>query len=117
MLIQEVAMYKTKYNDGFNVEINIDDDMLNFDIPTLALQVLVENSLKHNSILTDKPLHLKIYSQQRTIIVSNNITKKKNVISDTTGLKNLEIRYKILSNKSIVIEQTDTDFKVTIPLL
>ena len=112
-----IYMYKTKYNEGFQVVINIDENLLNFEIPPLALQTLVENSLKHNAILPGQPLIVKIDSHNTYITVCNNITKKKTVFSDETGLKNLGTRYKLLSNKDIDIEQTETEYKVTVPLL
>lgn len=112
-----IYMYKTKYDEGFQVIINIAEDLLNFEIPPLALQTLVENSLKHNAILPSQPLTIKIYSQQKQITVCNNITKKKETFSDVTGLKNLRTRYKLLSNKDIDIAQTASEYKVTVPLL
>jgi len=112
-----IYLFRTKYDDGFQVIIDIDDDLLKLKIPPLALQMLVENSIKHNIILSDRPLIVKIYSNETNLIVSNNINKKKDVNSESTGLKNINTRYKIISDKSIKIEQSETEFKVTLPLL
>ena len=112
-----IYLFKTKYDDGFQVIINIENDLLNLKIPPLALQILVENCIKHNVILTGHPLIVKIYSNQTNLIVSNNINKKKDVNSESTGLNNLNTRYKIISDKSIQIEKLETEFKVTLPLL
>jgi len=112
-----IYLFRTKYDEGFQVIIDIDDDLLKLKIPPLALQMLVENSIKHNIILSDRPLIVKIYSNETNLIVSNNINKKKDVSSESTGLKNINTRYKIISDKSIKIEQSETEFKVTLPLL
>ncbi|MHA7112398.1 sensor histidine kinase [Sunxiuqinia elliptica] len=112
-----IYMFKTKYGDGFQVIIDINSDFLKLEVPPLALQVLVENSIKHNAISPSLPLIVKIYSSQHKIVVSNNITQKKNLSSDSTGLKNLDARYRILADKEISIEHSETEFRVTIPLL
>ncbi len=112
-----IYMFKTKYDDGFQVKIDIANDLLHRKIPPLALQILVENSIKHNAILPGQPLIIKIYTTDNELIISNNINKKNNVSSELTGLKNLNTRYKILANKSIIINSNETEFKVALPLL
>jgi LytS/YehU family sensor histidine kinase len=112
-----IYMFKTKYDDGFQVKIDIANDLLHRKIPPLALQILVENSIKHNAILPGQPLIIKIYTTDNELIISNNINKKNNVSSELTGLKNLNTRYKILANKSIIINSNETEFKVVLPLL
>ena len=42
-----IYLIKTRYRDRFGIDIAIDDTYLNYDIPALTLQLLVENAVKH----------------------------------------------------------------------
>ncbi len=44
----------------------------------MALQILVENAVKHNIASNSKPLHIRIYiNDQNKLVVENNLQKKK----------------------------------------
>lgn len=112
-----IYVYRTKYANGFNVELDIDEAMLMFEIPPLTLQILVENAIKHNAILPDNPLCIQIKAKAGKVTVKNNITTKKDSFSTTTGLKNIKKRYELISNQNVFVEQNATEFIVTVPLL
>ncbi len=88
-------------------------------IPPLAMQILVENAIKHNVISEDDPLTIKMFKQNNHIVVENNLQKKALVTEGSTGigLDNITKRYEFLSNQKIVIEETQTSFIVKLPLL
>ncbi|MDE6493500.1 MAG: histidine kinase [Bacteroidales bacterium] len=88
-------------------------------IPSLSLQLLVENALKHNVVSSMKPLDIKVgFSEDlRYLIVSNNLNPKKNVQSLGTGLGNLSKRYLLLAGKEIVVEKNLHSFIVKLPML
>jgi two-component system, LytTR family, sensor kinase len=89
-------------------------------IPPMALQLLVENAVKHNEISTKKPLKIVInWAENGTsITVHNNLNPKKQV-EETSGLGlfNLQSRYELIDNQSIVIKKETSFFSVTIPIL
>jgi sensor histidine kinase YesM len=88
-------------------------------IPPLALQILVENAIKHNVISEDDPLTIRMFIQDNHIVVGNNLQKKIRPTEASTGigLDNITKRYEFLSNQKIRIAETATNFVVKLPLL
>jgi hypothetical protein len=83
-----------------------------------ALQLLIENAIKHNAVNADKPLIIKLETDPEHVWVSNNIIPKYGKIESTgLGQKYLRQQYLDLSGKQISIEQTTDEFKVTLPLI
>ena len=86
-------------------------------IPPLAIQILVENAIKHNVVSTAKPLEIHINYKRSDIEVSNVINLKKTKDSTGTGLANLKARYAFLSNIPVEISNQGGVFKVLLPIL
>jgi LytS/YehU family sensor histidine kinase len=88
-------------------------------IVPLALQLLIENAIKHNVIAEDQPLTIKIYGTQHSIVVENNLQRKLVVAEESSGigLENIRGRYAFLTSEKVKIEESETAFKVEIPLL
>ena len=60
----------------------------------------------------------RIYIENNQMIVRNNLQKMAHQLASTqTGLKNLNERIKLISNKELIIEETLSDFIVKLPLL
>ena len=112
-----IALHKERIGDGLQVNINIDDTDLQKEIPPMALQLLVENAIKHNAVNRNHPLYIDISSENKAIIVRNNLNKKDTTYSTQTGLKTLDAQYKMLAGKSISINEDGSYFTVTLPLL
>lgn len=86
-------------------------------VPSCCLQILLENIVKHNQGNEQEPLHTVILVTENFIQIQNEIREKivQNEYSGT-GLQNLNQRYQLLSNQSIVIELTQS-FIVKLPLI
>lgn len=108
-----------RFEESLQVNINIPDEYLSFQIPPLSLQLLVENAIKHNTISPDRPLHISILTNNSpSLIVKNNFQPKKVPEEGTgTGLNNIRERYKLLIHKPIEILNDQSTFSVTLPLL
>jgi two-component system, LytTR family, sensor kinase len=93
--------------------------LLEYKIPPLALQILLENSIKHNEISKRNPLEISIRStDNNSMVVTNNINKKYAPEPGTgLGLANLTNQYLILCGKEIVIRNNEQTFSVEIPLI
>lgn len=108
---------KERFEDGLNIDINIDDDAIRKLIPPLSLQILIENAVKHNIVSWEKPLQIEIYNEDDFIIVKNNLQPKASTLSFGIGLNNIKKRYDLLNNKNIEIKQDENFFIVKLPLI
>jgi LytS/YehU family sensor histidine kinase len=119
--ILEAYCYMLKGRFGENLSIDIQIDQLHFCmyIPPFSLQIIVENCVKHNIVSKDKPLFIKIFSNQaKQITILNNLQPKNSVeTSSRVGLANIEKRYQYLSGQHIEIIETPETFNVIIPLI
>ena len=112
-------LLQIRHDDKLNLQTEVDghDDRV-IMIPPLALQILVENAIKHNEFNHENPLEIKILMNNQYLKVSNNMKPKPYLVNSTgIGLKNLSSRYKLLCNKDIIIESTDATFTVKLPLI
>ncbi|WP_297798160.1 2TM domain-containing protein [uncultured Eudoraea sp.] len=105
------------------------EDSIIFDIPEkcsnpeakivpLSLQLLLENAVKHNIVTSSRPLHIKVFEEGNSLVIQNNLQEKQVVKkSSGVGLRNIQQRYSILSNKEVQITKTAKDFSVVLPIL
>ena len=84
----------------------------------LSLQLLLENTVKHNVASESKPLHIRIYEKGDYLIIENDFQKKE-VLQDRkgVGLQNIVDRYSIITNRKVNVAQTEKHFRVAIPML
>lgn len=84
----------------------------------LSLQLLLENTVKHNVVSEQKPLHIRIFEQEGYLVVQNDYQKKE-VLQDRrgVGLQNIISRYAIITRRKVAIEQTEKHFTVKLPTL
>jgi histidine kinase/2TM domain-containing protein len=84
----------------------------------LSLQLLLENTVKHNVVSEKKPLHIRIFIEGDYLNIQNNLQKKE-VLQDRrgVGLQNIVSRYGIITRKAVYVEQDEKAFTVRIPIL
>jgi hypothetical protein len=111
-------LLKTRFGNNLEVNIDVPQEKLNKKIVPLSLQLLMENAIKHNIVSADKPLHIDVFAQNGSLVVSNNL-QIKNQITESTGigLDNIRNRYRLLSEKPVLVTANDTNFTVSIPLI
>ncbi|MEM8939510.1 MAG: histidine kinase [Bacteroidota bacterium] len=110
-----VFLQKIRFGD--NLKFELSENMSKGSIPPLALQLLVENAIKHNVISDDHTLTIKVELQEEYCIITNNIKEKLTKDSTEIGLNNLKERYKYLSNKEVILFNDGKKFEVKIPIL
>lgn len=114
LFLQEI-----RFDDKLKVNILIDGYEQKM-IPPMALQMLMENAIKHNTIAEEEPLTIDIYVENKdTLVVKNNLQKKNIPIEESAGvgLKNITARYEFLSETKVEIQETASEFIVKLPLL
>ena len=84
----------------------------------LSFQLLLENTVKHNVVSEQKPLHIRIFIENDYLVIQNDYQKKE-VLQDRqgVGLQNIINRYGIITNRKVLIEQNEKTFTVKIPIL
>jgi LytS/YehU family sensor histidine kinase len=112
-----IYLQKIRFAEKLTIDIQLEN--VNSQIAPLALQILVENAIKHNIVSEDDPLQVKIYPDNGFIAVENNLQKKSMGVEPSAGvgLENICRRYEFLSDKKVeILEDTDR-FLVKLPIL
>lgn len=113
-----VYLNQIRFGNNLRIEINIPQEYQNQYIVTLSAQMLVENCIKHNVISEKNPLYISVFVRDKKLTVRNNLQRKcLNTDSNGIGLNNISRRYKLVTNESVDILETDTEFMVSIPIL
>lgn len=117
----QTYMYLLKQRFPYSVELKteIDERWNNAFVVPVALQMLIENAIKHNVLSTQKPLEIKIKANgTNELEVTNNIQPKlTKEPSSNIGLTNINQRYELITGKRIKILETEKEFKVSLPLI
>ena len=113
-----VFILQSRFEEGLRVNIRLDPGCLHRKILPFALQLLVENAVKHNVISYTEPLVIDIYHQEGNLVVENDLRPRVNGQGGySTGLHNLAKRYRLSAGKEIRITRETLKFKVQIPFL
>ncbi|MGZ4055111.1 MAG: sensor histidine kinase [Bacteroidia bacterium] len=114
-----LEIQKVRFKEGLIYSIDIEDEVIkNAKLPTFAIQLLIENAIKHNVLTAKNPLIIEIsITDKKEIRVCNNLQEKSSTENSMQiGLKNLSERYKLLIKKDITINKTTHKFEVLLPL-
>ncbi len=113
-----VYLYELRFTNMLKFEINIAEELNDCLIAPMTIQMLIENAVKHNIVSKKKQLIVKISSTDGYLLVSNNLQKKQiKEYSSQLGLKNIKSRYAFISDKEVIVEETNDCFRVKIPLI
>lgn len=111
-------LLKTRFGNNLDVHFNIPDEKLQKKIVPLSLQILMENAIKHNVVSSDRPLRIDVFTENGSLVLSNNLQMKKQVNESTgIGLENIRNRYKLLGDKEVKVTDDENSFTVSIPLI
>ncbi|MEM7104456.1 MAG: histidine kinase [Bacteroidota bacterium] len=112
-------LMKSRNEKAVTIKLDVDESLLNYQIPTMALQTVVENCFKHNSMTAKNPLEITITNTDDLCIrVCNNIQPKLQEDKTTgLGLELLKKRYELMNVKNgLTFTQTPEQFCVNLKL-
>ncbi len=118
-ILQEyLYLLQTRFQDNITFDTQLKEADWEKKIPAFSLQMLMENAVKHNVISRSKPLHIRMWSDEEMFIFQNTYQPKQSILHSTgIGLKNINSRFELLTQRAIRIEQTATHFRVYLPLI
>ncbi len=110
---------QTRFGQALQLNVTIPEKILETKkVIPLALQILVENAIKHNVVSRSEPLVIYIYADEEHVTVKNDlrpkITKEE---GEGLGLPNIQRRYALITKKQIVHKISDNQYIVSLPLL
>jgi two-component system, LytTR family, sensor kinase len=114
-----VFLLNIRYSEKLTLDIHIDNlDIDQALIVPCALQVPIENAIKHNELTVQEPLSIKIFFDGNTLQVSNVLRPKQYLVESTSiGLSNLNNRYQLACKQAINVLKTNHEFIVKLPLV
>ena len=112
-----LALLQQRFGDGIVVEIRPDVTQRQGALPPAALQMLIENAIKHNEHTTARPLHIFVTSDEGHISVSNRKQPITTAESTHVGQHNIAERYRLLTDQKVMISDSQDEYCVTIPLI
>lgn len=101
------------------IETKIDKSYHDYLILPIAIQLIIENAIKHNTFSKIQPLKIEIFvdEQQRLNIVNNLNIRETKFISTGVGLENINRRYALVSDQKPEFIKTTEHFIAKLPLL
>jgi two-component system LytT family sensor kinase len=111
-------LLQVRFQNNLRLEINLPKSILDSPIPPLTLQMLMENSVKHNVISSDTPLLIYLSARDNThLLVTNSKTKSNGKTAGfQVGLEAVHKRYAFFTEEKILLTDTDK-FTVQLPIL
>jgi hypothetical protein len=111
-------LLKMRFENSLFYELPATINIPEAKVVPLSLQLLLENTVKHNVVSEQRPLHIKIFIEKDYLVIENDFQKKE-VLQDRkgVGLQNIINRYGIITKRKVLIEQNEKIFSVKIPIL
>lgn len=113
-------LMKSRNEKSVNLDIHAEEQLHSFLLPALALQVVVENCFKHNSMTSNKPLHIQVSTtSDGWVMVQNNVQPRMETPEPSgLGLELIQKRYELLGeNQGLIIDHNNTHFTAKLKLL
>ena len=112
-------LLKTRHGEAVQIQVESNSRYDNYLLPSLSLQMLVENAVKHNVLSKNKPLIIDIFLVAgNKLVVNNNLQRRtKKGPSNRIGLDNIRTKYKLLGQTGFHVMEDAKNFTVVLPLI
>lgn len=113
------GLLRTRHGEAVQMTINIDKRYSQYLLPSLTLQLLVENVVKHNMLAKSQPLVIEIFTTAGNKLVVNNNLQRRAVKapSNKVGLENIKAKYELLNQPGFQVMEDGKNFTVVLPLI
>lgn len=113
-----LSLQQIRFGESLTYSIDVPEAQLKHMIPTLSLQLLVENAIKHNKVTKAHPLAVHICSEGEYVVVKNTLQRRKESLTSTgIGLNNLNARYEMLADTKPMFLQINQEYVAKLPLI
>ncbi len=111
-------LLKTRHGEAVQLNINIDYRYSEHLLPSLSLQLLIENAVKHNVLSKNIPLKIEVFTVGNQLLVSNNLQlRSQKAPSNKVGLQNIANKYLLLKQQGFQVLKDHRSFTVALPLI
>lgn len=112
-------LLRTRHGDALHIQIEIDKRYNDYLLPSLSLQMLIENVVKHNSLSKKFPLHIEVFTTVgNKLVVNNNIQERaQKAPSGEVGLRNIRMKYDLLKQPGFQVMSDGKSFTAVLPLI
>lgn len=109
----------TRHGAALSLTLDINKQYNAYLLPSLSLQLLVENVVKHNQLSKTQPLVIEIFTTAGNKLVVNNNLQRRTVKapSNRVGLENIRTKYKLLNQPGFQIMEDGKNFTIVLPLI
>ncbi|MCC4213143.1 histidine kinase [Leeuwenhoekiella parthenopeia] len=113
-----MTLLKMRYEDS--IIFTMPDQLVNPEakMVPLALQLVLENAVKHNVVSSNRRLAIRIDEEPGYLVVRNTLQPKKVMEKGSgVGLFNIRQRYALLTSRRVFVEKTENEFIIKLPTL
>jgi len=112
-------LLEIRFRKKLFVEIKINMSYYDYQILPIAIQLVIENAIKHNTFSKAEPLRIEIFvdERQRLNIVNNLNLRESKFVSTGVGLENINRRYALVSDRRPEFVKTSEHFIAKLPLI
>jgi two-component system LytT family sensor kinase len=113
------SLLSIRHQEKLRLEVAIPlEELQARKIVPCALQIPLENAIKHNVLSAEEPLLVRIALEGDMLTVTNNLRPKPYLLATThLGLHNLRERYRLACRRAIDVCKTTDQFIVRLPLV
>jgi hypothetical protein len=113
------ALAQVRYAGGVRLDVKVEPgDGAAFLLPPVSLSELFQNALKHNGAGPDRPLHIRVFVNDATLVFENDRRRPAvDKASTGVGLVNLCERFRLTTGRLVTWSESGDRFVVTLPLV
>ena len=124
-----IKIEKVRFGDKLNIIYDVDESLYNFQIPSLIIQPLVENSIKHGILKKRENGYVKVIVKKidkdiEVVIEDDGVGIEQTVIDnldkqiqENIGLKNVHQRLKLLYGEGLNIKKLEQGTRIKFKIL